>query len=521
MQSIYLINPKTDAPGYFGAEANHYYGLTPAVLVADLACVTVAAMIPEDFEIEICDENVADAKLDHHADIIAITGKSPQMGGMIRLAKEFRARGKTILIGGPLASLCPSALSPHCDILVSGEIETIAAQLFDDLRNDRWKSLYLGDKPDLGTSPVPRWDLYPNDNAISGCVQTSRGCPFDCEFCDVIQYVGRKQRHKPIHQITTELDRLYGLGYRGIFLADDNFTVYRRRAKEVLRALREWNDRRSDGRVIFSTQVSIDAARDDEILQLCQQAGLTEVFIGIETPNEDSLKETHKRQNIGRDLIADATRFVEHGMSISGGMIVGFDADNTDIFETQYEFAMQAPIAIFTLGALIAPDATPLYDRMASEGRLIKQDSVGATYTPWSTNLQPKLMSQQQLLTGLRWLCNRLYSPQAFGERLLRLIDTLSDIPHTVGTPGASGRAVAKRMTRKLDIDVSGLVRKVGRLGPDEASMLNSVLRASARKPSSTVHVMSSLFRYMQIRHMYAATDHWDPALARLSAPPI
>ena len=253
-------------------------------------------------------------------------------------------------------------------------------------------------------------------------------------------------------------------------------------------------------------------------MSLCQQAGFTEVFIGIESPNQESLAETQKRQNVGRDLIADAYRFVERGISISGGMIVGFDSDTTDIFEMQYEFAMQSPIAIFTLGARVAPDATQLYARLAQENRLVEQNSEAATYTPWSTNLIPKSMSQQQLLSGLRWLCNRLYTPVAFGDRLLRLIDGLSDTPHT---PIEKGSAAAKRMKRTIDMEVSSQVRKIQQLGPDEAAMVSRIFKASAKKPASRVHVMSALYRYMQIRHMYNVTNHWEPALAKRSRPPI
>ncbi len=151
---------------------------------------------------------------------------------------------------------------------------------------------------------MPRWDLYPNGQALMGSVQTSRGCPFECEFCDVIQYLGRKQRHKPVGQVLAELDQLYRLGYRSVFLADDNFTVYRARAKELLVALRDWNARQTDGRMRLMSQVSIDAAGDEDMLQMCADAGLTHVFIGIETPNEESLREAKKRQNLKKNLVA-------------------------------------------------------------------------------------------------------------------------------------------------------------------------------------------------------------------------
>jgi radical SAM superfamily enzyme YgiQ (UPF0313 family) len=207
------------------------------------------------------------------------------------------------VIGGSYASLNPDDVRPHCDILVVGEVEEIAPQIFDDIASERWRDEYVGGKVDLSMWPVPRWNLCTRDRAVSGAIQTSRGCPFECEFCDVIQYVGRKQPHKQIDQVLRELDLLYEQGYRDVFLADDNFTVYRKRAKELLSALRDWNRAAKHGRVAFSTHVSIDVGRDGELLDLAVEVGLKIVFIGIETPNEDSLRETKKRRNRNRSSI--------------------------------------------------------------------------------------------------------------------------------------------------------------------------------------------------------------------------
>jgi radical SAM superfamily enzyme YgiQ (UPF0313 family) len=263
-------------------------------------------------------------------------------------------------VGGPYASLSPEVFRGHCDILVTGELEAIAEDLFADLERGVWQPDYTAGKADLATSPIPRWDLYPTDRALMGCVQTSRGCPVECEFCDVIQYLGRKQRVKPIPQVLAELEVLYQHGFRAVFLADDNFTVYRRRAKETLCALRDWNRARSAGAIHFSTQVSIDAARAPEILRLLSEAGVTWVFVGIETPNQESLRESKKRQNVGVDLLAQVQAFLDHGISVTAGMIVGFDQDGPDIYERQFDFAMASPIPIFSVGALVAPAATPL-----------------------------------------------------------------------------------------------------------------------------------------------------------------
>ena len=315
-----------------------------------------------------------------------------QRDRMIELAALYRARGKLVVIGGPYATLNPDDIAPHCDILVKGEIEEIAAQIFADIAAGCWRQEYTGSKVDLSLSLTLRWDLYPNASALSGTIQISHGCPFECEFCDVIQYVGRKQRHKSTRQVIQELERLYSFGYRSIFLADDNFTVYRKRTKELLSALRDWNRAAKEGRVEFSTQVSIDVCRDSELLELAVEAGLNLAFIGIETPNEDSLRETKKRQNLSHHMVDDLRNIVAHGTRVTSGIIVGFDSDGPDIFEMQRKFIEELPIPILTIGSLVAPSQATLNARLEAEGRLIGSDRLGAR-DPYHTNIVPKQMS--------------------------------------------------------------------------------------------------------------------------------
>ncbi len=371
-KSIYLINPKEDLPGYFSLEVCGQGGDDNATLFADLSTTTLAAMVPPDWKIGLCDERIMPVDLECQADVIGITGKISQRNRMIALADHFRGKSRLVAIGGSYASLNPEDMRPHCDILVRGEAEDIASDLFADIDQGRWRAEYAGGKVDLSRSPLPRWDLYPWGRVLNGTVQTSRGCPFECEFCDVIQYVGRKQRHKPVDRVLAELDLLYGLGCRGVFLADDNFTVFRKRTKELLTAIRDWNRTRRKGHVSLSTQVSIDAARDDELLTLCAQAGLRQVFIGIETPNEESLRETKTRQNLHMDLEKAVGKFLDHGIAVTCGIVIGFDSDGPGIFETQRDFIERLPIPILSIGALVAPSQTPLHARLRREGRLVE-----------------------------------------------------------------------------------------------------------------------------------------------------
>jgi radical SAM superfamily enzyme YgiQ (UPF0313 family) len=507
--SLYLIHPRSPVPTYFGGESHAAFGFDRAVLLADVALPTVAALAPADFQITLCEEEVQNVDFGTAAELVGITGKIGQEGRMIELAREFRRRGKIVIFGGPYASLSPDRLRGHCDILVRGELENLAGEFFADLRAGTWKAEYVGDKPDLRNSPIPRWDLYPNDRAFSATLQTSRGCPFECEFCDVIQYLGRKQRHKPPEQVLAELDVLYGHGHRAVFLADDNFTVYPARTKELLRAIIEWNDSRAEGRVAFTTQVSIDCTRDAEMLQLCSDAGMVSVFIGLETPNAASLKETKKRQNLAIDVRERLGRLAAHGMMAIGGMMVGFDADTPDIFEQQYEFAMSLPVPMFSAGPVSAPMATPLYARMAAANRLVELGAEAPAASPLATNIVPQQMSVETLTEGMRWLCNRLYRPSAFEHRLGLFIDQLQ--------PAAPRRNsfIQGGTARQVGLDRISLSRSVGRLGRAEAVMAARLEQRLLRKPAALPWVLLALGHYMQVRHVYESCGVWAPVVEK------
>ncbi len=316
--------------------------------------------------------------------------------------------------------------------------------------------------------------------------------------------------------VLRELDDLYRFGYRSVFLCDDNFTVARSRAKELLRALGEWNRKLEKGNVVFSTQLSIDAAKDDELIDLCAEAGLIHAFIGIETPNMDSLRSSRKRQNMGVSLVDQIQKLYDRGIMIIAGMIVGFDNDGVDIFERQYEFATQAAIPIVTLGSLVAPAATPLHDRLAADGRLVADGSEVAAM-PWSTNIVPKMMSREELLRGVRWLANKLYAPQEFGDRLLRFIARVGRRrdPKVLGWRRHPGR----EQLRPVEQGGREIVRRLTALGPAEARMAYTVFGAVSKKPEVFEYVRTAMFQYAQIRHMYARGQIWDTHVAGEAQP--
>ena len=398
-----------------------------AVNFVDLSTTTIAALAPRDWRVTICDERIQGVDFATQADVVGITGKVSQRDRMIELAGEFRRRASWSSWAAPTLRSIRKIFARYRHPGARRDRGDRRTAVLRSCRRPREKD-YEGTKPDLSLSPVPRWDLYPRRVALTGQVQTSRGCPFECEFCDVIQYLGRKQRWKDPEQVVRELDVLYGLGFRDVFFADDNFTVMRRRTHALLERVAQWNRTRPAGRVRFSTQASIDLARDEGLLRECAAAGLTTIFVGIETPNQESLAETHKRQNMRVDLAGEVRKIVQAGVMVISGMIVGFDHDDTGIFERQAEFIDTLAVPLVALSVLVAPAATPLHARMQKDGRIIAHDRVGGGGF-LETNIRPKLMSEAELKAGAAWLMNRIYSPESFARRL-RLF---------VGSPARSG----------------------------------------------------------------------------------
>jgi len=386
---------------------------------------------------------------------------------------------------------------PHCDVLVRGELEDVASELFSDLAAGRAREEYAGGRPDPVRTPVPRWDLYANDRTLVGVTHTSRGCPFDCEFCDVAQYLGRPQRHRPVRDVLADLDALYAHGYRDVFLADDNLTAHRPRARELLAALARWNARRDDGTVAFTTQASVDAARDPELLRLLAEAGVNVVFLGLETPNEAALAEAGKRHNLDGDPVEAVRRFAAWGIAVIGGLMVGFDADGPDIFDRQRELVEAAAVPFVSLGAVVAPDGTRLHARLAREGRLVPGgNQVGAT--PWDTNVVPAGMSREALLAGLDDLVRRLFTPEAYGRRLLGFIEAFgSERRPPAATDPRRGRSSCPAWR-----EARSLLKRVIKHGPEEERMCLEVFRATAAKPEAADVAASLLLRYAQVRFM-------------------
>lgn len=513
---LYLIAPQSDAHTEYSRLA--LASSAHVTRVASAAIATVAALAPEGIEVTLCDESVQPVDFDGDFDIVGISANVSQARRALDIADTFRSRGRTVVLGGPHVSLAPEVFEGRADCLVIGELEAIAGEFFDDMRNCALRTRYVGSKADLSLSPPPRWDLYPNHLAVSGVVQTSRGCPFECNFCDVIQYLGRVQRHKEVSQVIHEVQALYDLGYNFISLADDNFTVYRRRAKELLEALANWNGANGRDYVTFATQMSIDVARDDELLAMSNEAGLLNAFIGIETSDQAGLIESKKRQNLKIDIQAQCQKIVRAGVRIEAGLIVGFDTDDRTAFRRQFEFAMSLPVGTFNTSVLVAPHATPLYESMLKAGRIIDDDvSKQFPSANLMTNFRPARMSREELYVGAKWLINKLCDPDNFFSRLQAMSELLAP-PPWVGAKGERRRHASRQPTAAVFSHVTrDMTRRDSRIG----ALMRRSFRLMAKRPEIRDGISDALSHYLMTLASYAADGVVEPGWAELDTPPF
>jgi radical SAM superfamily enzyme YgiQ (UPF0313 family) len=404
------------------------YGFLP------LALPTLAALTPEEFDIQLIDECVEPIDFDAPCDVVALTAFNVQSHRAFEILHAFQSRGRVTALGGPFATSSPEVCRPHTDILFLGEGEAIWPAFLHDFAHGNFKNHYMAmEKVDLTKAPIPKFELLKLNAYGSGCIQTSRGCPFACEFCDIIMMDGRKMRLKPIENVLTEVEVLRKNGVTSIFFTDANFIGNRRRAKELLLALAEYG-KKTHYTINFSTEVSLDVAEDHELLALFQKANFTLLYIGIESPNIESLQETKKNQNVRFPILEQIYKIQSYGIIVWAGMIVGFDHDKTDIFVLQEAFFKRSRIPITSLGPLVALPTTPLFTRMQQEGRLVAEANLHAVTDKnlpvlhnngGFTNFRPKHMTINELFIGYRWLMRKLYSYPEFSRRLKDLLDNM------------------------------------------------------------------------------------------------
>ncbi len=383
-----------------------------------LGLLTVAAMLPKDWEKKLVDMNVTrlsdnDIKW---ADYVFISAMAVQKASVKEVISRCNRLGTKIVAGGPLFTAGFKEFR-GIDHFVLGEAETTLNPFLDDLKNGRAGHLYNSDeRPDVSNTPIPLWDLINMKQYSSMSLQYSRGCPFDCEFCDIVFLNGHKPRTKSKEQLISELDALYEHGWHGgVFVVDDNFIGNKNKLKaEILPAFIEWRKGKRYP-FVFNTEASINLADDEDLMRLMVAAGFDVVFIGIETPNKESLLECAKSQNQNRDLIASVKKMQKFGLGVQGGFIIGFDNDPESIFQTQIEFIQKSGVVTAMVGLLNAPTGTRLYQRLKGEGRLLS--SFTGNNTDFSLNFMPK-MDTDKLITGYQSVLDTIYSPRRYYERI-------------------------------------------------------------------------------------------------------
>ncbi|MFQ5602199.1 MAG: radical SAM protein [bacterium] len=387
---------------------------------APLGLATAVALTPDHWEIEIFDEEIEPINYDTDADLIAITAFNVQAQRAYEIAKKFQKRGKPVVFGGPYASLCPENVRPYFDTVISGECEYIWPEFLNDFKNGRQKDFYLQEeKVDMADSPLPAFDKLKANAYQAFYVQTTRGCPFDCEFCDIIITDGRIPRVKSVEQVMAEVQNLMELGVRYVTFSDANFIANTKFAKELTHELIRFCET-NNYPISFACEATLNLASKDELLRLMQAANFETVFIGIESPRMESLMETNKRQNTHHPIVHDVHKIQSYNMVVIAGMIVGFDNDDKNIFQEQFDFLMEAGIPFTTSGILVAIEKTPLYLRMQREGRLLEYDYENQkAHGAADINFIPKQMTREEILTGYNWLIRALYKYENYSKRLI------------------------------------------------------------------------------------------------------
>ena len=416
-----------------------------------LGLLTVSAMLPDAWERRLVDMNIQPLKPSDvkWADVVFASAMLVQKDSLRRVVELCKVAGKRVVIGGPYVTTSAEHL-PEADHIFLGEAETTLPEFVRDLERGVPKRIYqAAERPALSAAPVPDFHLADLRRYSAMPVQYSRGCPFQCEFCDIIEIYGRVPRTKSNEQVLAELDALFRIGWRGtVFVVDDNFIGNKRNVKRLLPVLADWSERH--GRPFsFITEASVNLAEDDELLDGMRRAHFRRVFLGIETPVEASLKEAQKGQNMRRDLLDSVRKIQSYGMEVMAGFIVGFDNDPDDIFERQIEFIRESAIPLAMVGLLTALPDTQLWRRLDREGRLLLEST--GNNTDGSLNFVPK-MDATRLIEGYKSIMRAIYSP---GEYYQRALDCLERV--VAGAP--------ESQRNKFASDVVTLFRIVLALG--------------------------------------------------------
>lgn len=425
-KSVLLVYPEIPPTYWSFKYALPFIGKKASI--PPLGLLTVAAMFPPDYDVKFIDMNVTPLtdEMIAGADLVFTSAMIVQKESLAGIAGRCKRLNVPLVAGGPYPTSSYKKIE-DVDYFVLNEAEVTLPQFLYDLERGQAKPVYTDQgKADITATPLPRFDLLSMGDYSSMALQYSRGCPFNCEFCDIIELFGRKLRTKTNEQFSRELDLLYSVGWRGsVFIVDDNFIGNKQRVKQLLSVVADWQKQRKYPFDLF-TEVSVDLASDEELMDLMSAAGFNMVFVGIETPVEETLINEGKKQNVRQNLLDSVTTIQSKGMEVAGGFIVGFDSDPQDIFERQIQFIQGAGIVLAMVGLLTALPGTRLYHRLEKEGRLLK-DSTGNNTHDLQLNFKTR-MDAGALLDGYKQIIAYIYSPKAYFDRCLKFLRNLN--PH-------------------------------------------------------------------------------------------
>jgi radical SAM superfamily enzyme YgiQ (UPF0313 family) len=458
MVDIVLINPRFETSYWGLGQASRLLGVKAMLPPASLPLL--AALTPSEHRITLVDENVEEIDFDlcARADIVGLTGMNVQRNRSRAILAELKRRGIFTVVGGAWVTVKEDDFDGLADVVFIGEAEDTWPQFLTEWGEGRHGRRYeQAERTDMGKVPLPRLDLLKMDSYAVGSVQFSRGCPFTCEFCDIIVTFGRRPRIKSPAQVIAELECLRKVGKHTVFIVDDNLVGNKRAIKLLLRELIAWQRARSYP-MTFSTEASIDLAEDPELLRLMADANIAEVFVGIESVNEDALRETKKIQNLkdrGGTLLEKVHRIQQAGMEVWCGLIVGFDSDNQSVFAGQRRFVQEARIVHATINMLVAIPRTPLFKRLEAEGRLDLSNG-GEGMGAFGTNVIPRGLSREALHRGAFELMRDLYDASAYFDR----VDALY-IESGLRPGQAKARAIARRPRLWLKVNARLLLEAI------------------------------------------------------------
>ncbi|MBI4483065.1 MAG: DUF4070 domain-containing protein [Acidobacteria bacterium] len=472
--------------------------------IAPLSLATLAALTPQGYQIDVWDETVAgeiseETPLPNY-DLVGVTGYVNHLVRATRLGSLFKQRGMLVVAGGPGVSSAPEKYRDAFDVLFVGEAEHKWPEFLADWEAGRYRPEYRQvTKPDLAGSPLPKWDAIDLSRYLVGAVQTTRGCPFDCSYCDVIYLYGRQARHKTVDSVLAEVVELQRRSVRSIFVCDDNFYGNPKFAKDLLRQLIPMNNSFKTP-VRFITQITLNVAQDDDLLALMADANFPRLFIGIETPNKDSLKEVNKPQNYRLDLVESVRKIQSYGLSIEAGIMVGFDHDGPSIFDEQADFIKETGLSLVLPSILQAPVGTPLWRKLYKEGRILEAapEQFSGPGQRTYTNMIPRCMSRADLYRGFADFMGRLYEWKHFAARTMTYVSTVTRRPR-----------VHRRLAlspRDLKLYLGGVCFFVfGLRGDARRQSWRILLHTMCRAPYLLEVVISNIFQFHHERGLLEA----------------